>query len=311
MDLSLFNDRLTLSGDIYDKYTSNLLLNTPLESSSGFTSILTNAGEMSNKGFEFSISSNNVKLKDFNWTTNFNFSRNVNKIEKLPTPVVAAYAAERMVQGLSMYTFFVYKQLYVDPQTGNSVYDDANHDGKINSSDIEAYGNALPKFTGGLTNNFSFKEFDLSAFFNFVYGNKVYNNNNYFLEGGGTRDANRAMDIYQLTRWQKPGDVTDMPRLSALGQNYTLSPTSRNIEDGSFIRLNSVNLGYTIPKRITQKAKISNLRVYVSGTNLALWTKYKGPDPEINVSSSATVLGYDLGTPPIPRTIQVGANITF
>ncbi len=311
LDLSLFNDRLTLSGDIYDKYTSNLLLNTPLESSSGFTSILTNAGEMSNKGFEFSISSTNVKLKDFNWTTNFNFSRNVNKIEKLPTPVVAAYAAERMVQGLSMYTFFVYKQLYVDPQTGNSVYDDANHDGKINSSDIEAYGNALPKFTGGLTNNFSFKGFDLSAFFNFVYGNKVYNNNNYFLEGGGTRDANRAMDIYQLTRWQKPGDITDMPRLSALGQNYTLSPTSRNIEDGSFIRLNSVNLGYTIPKRITQKAKISNLRVYVSGTNLALWTKYKGPDPEINVSSSATVLGYDLGTPPIPRTIQVGANITF
>lgn len=311
LDLSLFNDRLSISGDIYDKYTSNLLLNTPLASTSGFTSILTNAGEMSNKGFEFSISSTNVKLKDFSWGTNFNFSRNVNKIEKLPTPVVAAYAAERMVQGLSMYTFFVYKQLYVDPQTGNSVYDDANRDGKINSSDIQAYGNALPKFTGGFTNTFNYKGFDLNVFFNFVYGNKVYNNNNYFLEGGGTRDANRAMDTYQLTRWQKPGDVTDLPRLTALGQNYTLSPTSRNIEDASFIRLNSVNLGYTIPKRITEKAKISNLRLYVSGTNLALWTKYKGPDPEINVSSSATVLGYDLGTPPIPRTIQVGANITF
>lgn len=311
VDLSLFNDRLNLSGDIYDKYTSNLLLNTPLASTSGFTSILTNAGEMSNKGFEFSIASTNVRLKNFRWTTNLNFSRNVNKIEKLPTPVVAAYAAERMVQGLSMYTFFVYKQLYVDPQTGNAVYDDANHDGKINSSDIEADGNALPKFTGGLTNTFNYKGFDLSVFFNFSYGNKVYNNNDYFLEGGGTRDANRAMDTYQLTRWQKPGDITDMPRLTALGQNYTLSPTSRNIEDGSFIRLNNANLGYTIPKRITEKAKISNLRVYVSGSNLALWTKYKGPDPEINVSSSSTVLGYDLGTPPIPRTIQVGANITF
>jgi TonB-linked SusC/RagA family outer membrane protein len=311
LDLSLFNDRLSISGDIYDKYTSNLLLNTPLASTSGFTSILTNAGEMSNKGFEFSINSTNIRQKNFSWSTNFNFSKNINKIEKLPTPVVAAYAAERMVQGLSMYTFFVYKQLYVDPKTGNAVYDDANHDGKINSSDIEAVGNALPKFTGGLTNTFNYKGFDLNVFFNFVYGNKVYNNNNYFLEGGGTRDANRAMDTYQLTRWQKPGDVTDLPRLTALGQNYTLSPTSRNIEDGSFIRLNSVNLGYTIPKRITEKAKISNLRLYVSGTNLALWTKYKGPDPEINVSSSATVLGYDLGTPPIPRTIQVGANITF
>jgi TonB-linked SusC/RagA family outer membrane protein len=311
LDLSLFNDRLNITGDYYNKYTNNLLLNLPLASTSGFTSILTNAGEMSNKGFEFSIASTNVKLKDFRWSTNFNFSRNINKIEKLPTPVVAAYAAERMVQGLSIYTFFIYKQLYVDPQTGNAVYDDANHDGKINSSDIEAVGNALPKFTGGLTNTFNYKGFDLNVFFNFSYGNKVYNNNNYFLEGGGTRDANRAMDTYQLTRWQKPGDITEMPRLTALGQNYTLSPTSRNIEDGSFIRLNSVNLGYTVPKRISEKAKISNLRFYVSGSNLALWTKYKGPDPEINVSSSSTVLGYDLGTPPVPRTVQVGANITF
>ncbi|RYE04712.1 MAG: TonB-dependent receptor, partial [Sphingobacteriaceae bacterium] len=311
LDLSLFNDRLTLSGDVYDKYTSNLLLNLPLASTSGFTSVLTNAGEISNKGFEFSINSTNVKLKNFSWNTNFNFSRNINKIEKLPTPVVAAYAAERMVQGLSMYTFFVYKQLYVDPQTGNAVYDDANKDGVINASDIQAYGNALPKFTGGLTNTFRYKSFDLNVFFNFSYGNKVYNNNEYFLEGGGTRDANRAISVYQLDRWQKPSDLTDMPRLTALGLNYTLSPTSRNIEDGSFLRLNNANLGYTIPKRITQKAKISNLRVYVSGSNLALWTKYKGPDPEINVSSSATVLGYDLGTPPVPRTIQVGANITF
>ncbi|MES2427718.1 MAG: TonB-dependent receptor [Bacteroidota bacterium] len=309
-DLSLLKDRLTISGDIYEKYTSNLLLNLPLASSSGFSSILTNAGEMSNRGGELSISSINLDGA-FKWTTNFNISRNINKIEKLPTPVVAAYAAERMVQGQSMYTFYVYKQLYVDPQTGNAVYDDVDNNKTINSNDIEADGNALPKFTGGLTNNFRYQGFDLSVFFNFVYGNKVYNNNNFFLEGGGTRDANRAMDVYQLNRWQKPGDVTDMPRLTAYGQNYTISPTSRNIEDGSFLRLSNVNLGYTLPKSLTEKAKISSIRVYVSGSNLWLWTKYKGPDPEINVSSSATVLGYDLGTPPIPRTIQVGANITF
>jgi TonB-linked SusC/RagA family outer membrane protein len=309
-DLSLLKDRLTISGDVYEKYTSNLLLNLPLASSSGFSSILTNAGEMSNRGGELSISSINLDGA-FKWTTNFNISRNINKIEKLPTPVVAAYAAERMVQGQSMYTFYVYKQLYVDPQTGNAVYDDVDNNKTINSNDIEADGNALPKFTGGLTNNFRYQGFDLSIFFNFVYGNKVYNNNNFFLEGGGTRDANRAMDVYQLNRWQKPGDVTDMPRLTAYGQNYTISPTSRNIEDGSFLRLSNVNLGYTLPKSLTEKAKISSIRVYVSGSNLWLWTKYKGPDPEINVSSSATVLGYDLGTPPIPRTIQVGANITF
>ncbi len=266
---------------------------------------------MSNKGFELSISSTNVNLKDFRWTTNFNFSRNINKIEKLPIPVVAAYSAERMVQGLSMNTFFVYKQLYVDPKTGDAVYDDYNHDGKITSSDLQPDGSALPKFTGGITNSFFYKGFDLSVFFNFVYGNKVYNNNAYFLEGGGTRDANRAIDTYQLTRWQKPGDITDMPRLTALGTNYTLSPTSRNIENGSFLRLSNVNLGYTIPKHIVEKAKLAGVRLYVSGSNLWLLTKYRGPDPEVNVSSSSTVLGYDLGTPPMPRTLQVGANITF
>ncbi|PTQ96569.1 TonB-linked SusC/RagA family outer membrane protein [Mucilaginibacter yixingensis] len=311
IDLSLFNDRLTLSGDVYDKYTSNLLLNLPLSSSSGFTSILANAGEISNRGFEFSISSTNIKKDHFSWSTDFNFSRNVNKIEKLPTPVVAAYAAERMVQGQSMYTFYAYKQLYVDPQTGNAVYDDYDHDGKITSNDLEPVGNALPKFTAGLTNSFRYRAFDLSVFFNIVYGNKVYNNNDYFLEGGGTRDANRAMDTRQLERWQKPGDITDMPRLTALNNNYTLSPTTRNIEDGSFLRLDNATLGYTIPKSLTQRIGIASVRVYVTGTNLWLWTKYRGPDPEINVSSSQTVLGYDLGTPPLPRTIQAGANISF
>jgi hypothetical protein len=265
---------------------------------------------MSNKGFELNISSINLDGA-FKWSSNFNISRNINKIEKLPTPVVAAYAAERMVQGLSMYTFYVYNQLYVDPQTGNAVYEDADHNGVINANDIVPVGNALPKFNGGLTNNLSYKGFDLSVFFNFVYGNKVYNNNNYFLEGGGTRDANRAMDVYQLDRWQKPGDITNMPRLTAYGQNYTLSPTSRNIEDGSFLRLSNVTLGYNLPKEFIKKARMNSVRIYASGSNLWLWTKYKGPDPEINVSSSATVLGYDLGTPPVPRTFQIGANITF
>lgn len=311
LDLSLFKDRLTFSADVYDKYTSDLLLNLPLATATGFTAILENAGEMSNKGFELSISSTQINRKDFRWTSSFNFSRNINKIEKLPIPVVAAYSAQRMVQGLQMNTFFVYNQLYVDPQTGNAVYQDANNDGKINSSDLVAVGSALPKFTGGITNAFFYKGFDLNVFFNFVYGNKVYNNNAYFLQGGGTRDANRATDAAQLTRWQKPGDITDLPRLTALGTNYTLSPTSRNIENGSFLRLSNVNLGYVIPKNVVEKIKLSNVRVYVSGSNLWLWTKYKGPDPEVNVSSSSTVLGYDLGTPPIPRTIQLGANITF
>ena len=314
VDATLFNSRLNITADIYDKFTSNLLLNLPLAVSSGFSSILENAGEMDNKGIELNITSTNISENHFKWTTNFNISTNINKIVKIPSPIVAAYAAERMVQGLPMYTFFVYKQLYVDPQTGNAVYDDARHDGgtlKPTANDIEADGSALPKYTGGLNNNFTYKNFDLNVAFNYEIGNKVYNNNAYFLEGGGTRDANRAIDTRQLTAWTTPGQITDMPRLTALGDNYTISPTSRNIEDGSFLRLSNANLGYRLPRTLTEKIGVSSVRVYVSGTNLWLLTKYRGPDPEVNVSSSPTVLGYDLGTPPIPRTVQVGANVTF
>jgi len=314
IDASLFNSRLNITADVYDKFTSNLLLNLPLPVSSGFASILENAGQMDNKGIELNITSTNFNTENFKWNTSFNISTNINKIVKLPTPVVSAYAAERMVQGLPMYTFFVYKQLYVDPKTGNAVYDDARHDGGTltpTANDIEADGSALPKYTGGLSNNFTYKNFDLNVSFNYEIGNKVYNNNDYFLEGGGTRDANRAIDTRQLTAWTTPGQITDMPRLTALGDNYTISPTSRNIEDGSFLRLSNANLGYRLPHTLTDKIGVSSIRVYVSGTNLWLLTKYRGPDPEINVSSSPTVLGYDLGTPPIPRTVQIGANATF
>ncbi len=314
IDASLFNSRLNITADVYDKFTSNLLINVPLAVSSGFASILENAGQMDNKGIELNISSTNISFDHFKWTTNFNISTNVNKIVKLPTPIVAAYAAERMVQGLPMYTFFVYKQLYVDPKTGNAVYDDAKHDGGTltpKSSDIEADGSALPKYTGGLSNTFTYGNFDLSVSFNYEIGNKVYNNNAYFLEGGGTRDANRAIDTRQLSAWSYVGQITDMPRLTALGDNYTISPTSRNIEDGSFLRLSNASLGYRLPHSLLEKVKISSARIYVNGTNLWLLTHYRGPDPEINVSSSPTVLGYDLGTPPIPRTVQVGVNVTF
>jgi len=185
IDASLFKSRLNVTADVYDKFTSNLLLNLPLPVSSGFSSILENAGQMDNRGVELNISSTNIKEAYFTWTTNFNISSNINKIVKIPSPIVAAYSAEEMVQGLPMYTFFVYKQLYVNPQNGNAVYDDTKHDGGTltpTASDMEADGSALPKFTGGLNNNFSYKNFDLNVQFNYEIGNKVYNNNAYFLE---------------------------------------------------------------------------------------------------------------------------------
>ncbi|WP_407429664.1 SusC/RagA family TonB-linked outer membrane protein [Arcticibacter sp.] len=311
VDLGLFKDRLGIEFNVYHKYTEDLLLNDPLAPSTGFSSITKNTGEISNKGIELGINSTNIAGGHFKWQTNLNLGRNINKIEKLPTPIDASYNTIRMIEGYPLYSFFVYKQLYVDPQTGDAVYEDLNQDGQLTVADKQVVGNASPKLFGGLNNAFSFKGIDLSVFFNFSYGNKIYNNNRFFLESGGTRDDRRAINKNQLNRWQKPGDITDVPRVTTQGTNYTLSPSSRFVEDGSFLRLSTVNLGYTLPKHLSSKVNASTIRFYVTGTNLALWTKYSGPDPEINVTSNPLVQGYDLGTPPVPRTIQLGLNVTL
>lgn len=311
VDLGLIKNRIAIEFNVYSKYTTGLLLSVPLAPTTGFSSIYRNEGEMSNRGFELAINTTNIQSKYFRWQTNLNVARNINKIEKLNTPIDASYNTERMVQGYSMNSFYMYKQLYVDPQTGDAVFQDLNKDGKITTADKQILGSALPKFFGGFNNSFSYKGFDLSVFFNFQYGNKIYNNNRYFLESGGTRDDRRAINKNQLNRWQKPGDITDVPRVTTLGNNYTLSPTSRFLEDGSFVRLGTLNLGYTLPKNVASRIKASSIRVYFSGSNLWLLKKYSGPDPEVNVTSDPNVQGYDLGTPPQPRTIQFGINMTI
>ncbi|WP_343704239.1 TonB-dependent receptor [Chitinophaga sp.] len=311
VDAGFLKDRLSFELNLYSKYTTDLLLSVPLAPTTGYGSIIRNEGEISNKGIELGISSLNIDQGGFRWQTAFNIARNVNRIEKLNTPIDASYNAIRMVQGYSLNTYFVYKQLYVDPQTGDAVYEDVNKDGKLTAADRQAVGTALPDFFGGLNNTLSYKGFDLSFLFSFQFGNHVYNNNRFFHESGGTRDDRRAINKNQLNRWQKPGDVTDVPRVTTTGVNYTLSPSSRFLEDGSFVRLNTLNLGYTLPPAALKRLGIASLRVYVAGSNLWLWKKYSGPDPEINVTANPSVLGYDLGTPPIPRTVQAGFNLTL
>jgi len=312
LDLGLLNDRIGIEVNLYSKYTTDALLQLPVNAISGFNSYSSNAGEISNKGYEVAINTINIRNRNFTWQTNFNISGNTNKIEKLPVPVTY-YNRDwvRLQQGYSMYSFWLYKQLYVDPQTGNAVFEDVNKDGQITVADRQIMGSAIPKFFGGITNNFTYKGFDLGLAFTFQYGNDVYNLNRFFGEGGGTRDANRVLFGDQLKRWQKPGDITDVPRVTAYGNNYTLEQNSRFLEDGSFLKLSSLTLGYTVPKSITSRAGFQTVRVYFTGSNLLLFKKYSGPDPEINVTSLQNVQGLDLGTAPQPRTVQFGVNVTL
>ncbi|WP_325645103.1 TonB-dependent receptor [Chitinophaga sp.] len=311
LDLGLLNGRISITADVYYKYTSDVLLQLPKAGVSGFTSIYSNAGEISNKGYEIGINTTNISTRNFTWTSSLNIAGNTNRIEKLPTPI---YQYNRdwiiMQEGAPMYSFWLYNQLGVDPQTGNVIFE-GEKDGKLPVSARKVMGNAMPKFYGGFSNTVSYKGFDLSVLLSFQYGNDVYNLNKFFGEGGGTRDANRVLFADQLNRWQKPGDITDVPRLTAYGLNYTIDQNNRFLEDGSFLRLKSLTLGYTVPKSVSEKLHIQLLRVYFTGSNLWLLTKYTGLDPESNVTGLQTVQGLDLGTPPQPRSVQFGLNVTL
>lgn len=316
---SFLNSRLSFEINYYDKYTSDLLLDTPIPAKTGFSSTLGNLGAMSNRGIEFQLSSVNIRSKSFEWNTSFNISHNENRIEKLPVSFTQ-YNRDwvRLQQGSPMYSFWLYKQLYVDPETGNAVYEDLDDDKKITVADRQIVGNAWPDFTGGFRNSFSYKNFDLSFFLYFSVGNDVFNMNRYFQEHGGIRGTNWGLLKSQMRRWQKVGDVTDIPRAStkanADGGSNNGFQSSRFLEDGSFLRLRNISLGYTVPKKITVKAGIEKLKFYVNATNLFTITNYSGADPEGNTAAdraNGTVQGLDFAIPPQPRQFTFGLNLTL
>ena len=319
VEASLFNGRLTFELDYYNKYTYDLLLSTPIPGKTGFSSTYSNVGAMSNKGVEFQITSKNISTKDFEWTTTFNISHNANKIEKLPVSF-SQYDRDwvRLEEGKPMYSFWLYKQLYVDPETGNAVYDDVDKDGKITVADRQIVGNAWPDFTGGLNNTFRYKGFDLGLFFYFSVGNDVFNMNRFFQEHGGMRGTNWGLLKSQMDRWQKPGGITDIPRASTLpnadGSYNNGFASSRFLEDGSFLRLRTLSFGYTLPKAVVRRIGVENLRAYVNVTNLFTITGYSGADPEGNTAADythGTVQGLDFAIPPQPRQIVFGLNLTL
>lgn len=309
LDLSLFNNRLSVTFDAYRKYTTGLLLEQPIPSSSGFSTYWANVGEMSNNGYEVSINSTNIRSGSFEWKTTLNISGNRNRIEKLPTQLTR-YSRDWVIlkEGYSINSFWLYKQLYVDPQTGAPVFEGQEQNGAVTADDRKIIESFYPKAYGGITNSFSYKNFDLSIFFTFQEGNYSLNLQRYFRE---RNPLSGGIFSNLSNRWQQKGDVTDVPRLTSIGNNYTIDQNSRYLEDASFVRLKQISFGYNLPKSLLSRLKISNARVYFVGTNLKLWTKYTG-DPESNVTSDPNAQGLgSFGTPPQPKGYQFGLNVTL
>jgi TonB-linked SusC/RagA family outer membrane protein len=316
IDFGAFNDRITFAADYYVKQTKDLLLQQPVSPSSGFESVNRNVGEIENRGFEFNLSTNNL-TGSFKWTSSINISINRNKVVKLYGDVDRIIDEARgnrggnaIIVGEPLGVFYGYKWLGVDPTTGDCVYFDKDGDGLIGSPDRMIIGSPHPDFTGGLTNNFNYKGLSLNVLLQFSYGNQVFNGSRMYLEGMGG-DDNQTTAV--LRRWRTPGDITDVPRATALGYNNNANlKSNRFIEDASFLRVKSLTLSYDLPRNTVAKLKLGNAKVYISVQNLFTLSNYSGMDPDVNFAGVNNLyIGTDFFTYPQARTFTVGLSTNF
>lgn len=314
LDLTLFDSRLIFAFDIYYKKTTDLLLTVSLPDNVNLPGGITrNDGEMSNKGLEISASSQNLKGK-FQWNTDLNISFNRNKLTKLGLNKIYYYAemyetkenAIILKEGLPLGSFFGYVSEGVDPDTGNIIYADLNHNGSIDPGDRTTIGCAQPDFIYGLTNTFSYKGWGVNLFIEGSQGNDIFNASRIDTESM-IDFRNQAKTV--LSRWKRPGMITDIPRV---GNSENIHNSTRYIEDGSYIRLKSVTLSYDVNKKWLKKAHLSKLQAYITGQNLLTLTKYSGYDPEVNAyGTNAVAQGVDYGTYPQSKSIIFGLNVEF
>ena len=311
LDIGLFS-RVNVSLDWYTRTTKDLLMSKQLNSISGFSSLLTNVGQMRNTGVELEVRSNNIKTKDFSWTTAFNLSHNKNKILKLadlPWFVDGRYVRK---EGYPFNTIYLREYVGVDPETGSALYYDNQQDenGNYTKNKVTDPGQAspiplkdiTPTISGGFMNTFNYKFIDLSFNLSYSFGGYSYDNASYILQDDGySVISNKSTE--QRRRWQKPGDITDVPRFvygNKKGGNYN---SSRAIHSTDHIRLKSLILGLNAPKAWLQKLGIGNARIYFSGTNLLTWAAYDQYDPEMS-----GVVGFY--TPPL-KTYAFGLELKF
>jgi TonB-linked SusC/RagA family outer membrane protein len=313
VDVTLLRNRLTFIADYYYKYTRDMLMWVSLPSgAAAANNIQRNEGEMSNRGFEFTVSSRNL-TGEIGWDTDFNISFNKNKLEKLElqkiysdgwTSDVLHEPVVRNEPGRPLGGFFGYISDGVDPETGELMYRDRTRDGKITSTDRTYIGDPNPDFTFGLTNTLTWKNFNLSIFIQGSYGNDIYNASK--IETEGMYDGkNQSTNV--LKRWRIPGQHTSVPKAG-----FDLKNSSYFVEDGSYLRVKDVSLSYNFKGGFLNRIGVSKLQPYFTASNLLTWTNYSGLDPEVNQwGSSGAVQGIDWGTYPHSRSFVFGVNVEF
>ncbi|MBC5993189.1 SusC/RagA family TonB-linked outer membrane protein [Pontibacter cellulosilyticus] len=339
LDLAFLNNRITFETNYYKNDVNGLILEAPQAPSKGIpgNSILQNVGSMYNEGLEFSLGATPIDRGKFSWKTNFNLTLNKNEVTALaggnaPIPGVTQLETANLTSvGNSVGSLWVVRTNGVNPQNGRRIFINkkgeevqylhgggANAwtylDGKVASAvtaaDASAMYNTLPTWYGGFNNNFTYGNFDLSIMFTYSGGNYIYNGTQ-----AGLRDQrfwNNHTDV--LSRWQKEGDQTEIPR-PIFGDNVSNGssfPIDVNVEKGDFLRLQNTVLGYRLPAQLFGKTGISSLRVYGQIDNAFLLTKYSGVDPEISTNGNSNLApGVERNTVPQGRMFTMGVNLGF
>jgi TonB-linked SusC/RagA family outer membrane protein len=366
LDFDLFKQRLTGTVEVYKNTTKDLLINNAIPANSGYASQWQNIGQTSNKGLEVSLNGVLYEKKDFRLSMSFNIAFNKNRIDNLggikewtassgfynipndylvkegePVGMMYGYVTEGMYS-ISDFdynaTTGAYKLKPGVPDDSGIVtvkrfgpgalkLKDQNNDGVVNALDKVIIGNANPKHTGGFNLTAQYKGFDFSAFFNWVYGNNIYNANKInFTSYVGLRYYKNILDTFdsdhRFTWISKETGlvVTDPTQLADMNKNATMWSPAMSvpplhtwaIEDGSFLRLNNITLGYSLPKSLLQKFRIDQVRIYGTANNIWTWTNYTGYDPEVDTQRSTPLTpGVDNCAYPRARTFTVGLNLTF
>lgn len=349
IDLSLFKSKIGLTVDVYRKVTKDLLLNADMPTSSGFATAYKNIGSVQNQGLEITLNAKLIDKSKFSWNSSFNIAFNENKILSLndgqeallstiswdntPWKSLPAYIA-KVGQPIGQFYGYIWDGLYqikdfnVTPsgayvlktnitsntttaspkiQPGHIKYRDLNGDLIMNDNDKTVIGNATPKFTGGFTNNFKYNNFDLNLFLQYSYGGQLLNANRLAFEGNSGRLLQNQFASV-LDRWTPTNQNNTMYVAKGDGDKVY---SSRVIEDGSYLRLKTLQFGYTLPIKDAKRLNVQSFRIYVSGQNLWTLTNYTGYDPEVSAYSSALTPGFDYSVYPRAKTMTIGINLNF
>lgn len=300
------------SVEYFNRKTNDLLMNLPLDPTTGFSSTWRNIGDMRNTGVELELRSENIKSKDFRWNSSFFFTTVRNQITRMNNdePIISGRYIHKT--GHAYYTFYAKKWAGVDPADGSPMWYVVDGEGNITDeithdsgdADNAIIGKADPDFYGTLANSFSYKNFNLSFSFFFAVGGQVWYNSGYKSWNDGL-DSKYVIQADQLDRWQEPGDIATHPKRIWKGNNDSDDYSSRFLLDNSFIRLKDISLSYKLPKALTQKANIDNVTVYVQGTNLWTRSQQNIVDPE------QTSNGQSSFEMPNTKTITFGIEIGF